>query len=157
MYEDSKRNFAWRDMILFERNLKHFSNIEETIVFEFQKFKHLADKEERTNEDKVEYASLVNKVKTETFDRVSLRYDIDKLSHISQAHKDKMKHKYLVEDNNALRYYTELYCRFPDEDSIFKLQSTKKGPEEIDPMIFEEIVSAIDPAMDQDQSGFVQI
>jgi hypothetical protein len=42
MYRSSQKNFAWRDMILFERNLKQFNDPEETIWTAFKKFKILA-------------------------------------------------------------------------------------------------------------------
>ena len=157
MYKDSLKNFAWREMIIFEQNLKHYNDIGSVIYNEFKNFKHLADKEVRNDDDKREYASLVNNTKETTFDRISLRYDIDKLDHLSEEYKDRIKYKYLHEDNDPLRYFTELYCRFPEEDVSFKIEWCKKDPTEMEGLVFEEIVSALDPAMDQDQSWFVQI
>ncbi len=157
MYKDSLKNFAWREMIIFEQNLKHYNDIDNVIYNEFKKFKHLADKEVRDDDDKREYASLVVNTKETTFDRISLRYDIDKLDHLSEPYKDKIKYRYLHEQQDPLRYYTELYCRFPEEDVSFKIEWCKKDPTEMEDLVFEEIVSALDPAMDQDQSWFIQL
>lgn len=86
---------------------------------------------------------------------VALRYTIDDVEHMTEDEKDSAVAEASLIGLDFL--YAEYYSRFLDEKTIFKTEGLVKSKSEIDPIKFDSVVMAYDPAHDYDNGAVVLI
>jgi len=81
--------------------------------------------------------------------KIGLRYTIDNDENMNDKRKQELKDSYR---KNPVKYFSELYSRFPSEMKVFKYSHTLKKYEKLTEIYYKYIVVWYDPALSSDRA-----